>query len=135
MSMNHDWVPDLWTRTIAALDPDPDPAAAGEGTEDGPGDGKEAAGAGPYCVQSDWTRSDGPSQAVVEAVAAVTDRDPTTMPPLYYWVDTDALDGLLTHDGADDAAEVHVSFDYDGVDVVVASTGTLEVCASPETVD
>lgn len=131
MTRNHDWVPDLWTRTLAAIDPDPD-AAGGTG-DDAQGDGGDPAGpAGPYCLRSDWGRSDGPSEAVVEAVAAVTDRDPTTVPPLYYWVDTDALDGLLTHDGADAAAEVHVSFGYDGVDVVVDSTGGLEVCVPPE---
>lgn len=134
MSKNHDWVPDLWSRTLAAIDSDRD--ATGERADDGHGEGAETAEtAGPYYAQSDWGRSTGPSAAVVEAVAAVTDRDPTTMPPLYYWVDPDALDGLLTHDGSDAAGEVHVSFDYDGVDVVVDSTGRLEICDPSENLD
>lgn len=62
-----------------------------------------------------------PSMTIVEAVAAATERDPRTCPPLYHAVDSDALDDLLTHD-----ASVRIEFEYAGCDVVVRD-GTVAV--------
>lgn len=49
-------------------------------------------------VRSSWTDSESPSIAVVEAVAAVTGREPTDLPPLADRLDTDALDGLVAEE-------------------------------------
>lgn len=77
--------------------------------------------------------SDSPSMAVVEAVAAATDRDQTALPPLHGYVDADALDALLTggpNRGATPSradGHVRVSFAYDGVEVTARSDGRIEV--------
>lgn len=76
---------------------------------------------------SDWEASGGPCVTVVEAVAAATDRDPLDVALLDSYVDTDALDALLTslEDGSRRA--VRVSFTYDGCEVVVQRNGRLDV--------
>lgn len=56
--------------------------------------------------------------AIVEAVAAVTNRAPTAMPPLYETVDPEALADLVT--SARDRP-VEVSFAYEGCQVSVSS--------------
>lgn len=43
----------------------------------------------------DWTAGERPSQALVAAVAAECDRDPTDFAPLQTAVDADALDALF----------------------------------------
>lgn len=65
-----------------------------------------------------------PSVAVIEAVAAVTGRDPTTMPPLHRTVDVDAFDAMLT-ERTD--SSIRLSFDYAGVTVTVDRDGVIEV--------
>lgn len=76
-------------------------------------------------VRHTWDDSQGPSIAVVEAVAATTGRDPMDLPPLQHQLDADALDSLLTSAGP--GTSVSVSFEYDGVDVTIGSDGRLEV--------
>lgn len=74
--------------------------------------------------QYDYRDADAPSTAVVEAVALATGRDPLDLPVLEESLDTDALDALVTH-SAD--RTTRVSFTYDGVDVVVDSSGGIVV--------
>ncbi|WP_339105624.1 HalOD1 output domain-containing protein [Haloterrigena salinisoli] len=62
--------------------------------------------------------------AVVEAVSAVTNCDPTAMAPLYGTVDPEALADLVT---ADRDRPVEVSFDYEGCQVTVSSGGRIAV--------
>lgn len=63
-----------------------------------------------------------PSLRVVAAIVETTGRDPTTMPPLYTVVDTDALDSLF-----EGASEVRIEFDYEGHDVEVRGDGSVAV--------
>ncbi|UIP01516.1 hypothetical protein Hbl1158_15375 (plasmid) [Halobaculum sp. CBA1158] len=72
-----------------------------------------------------------PSIAVIEAVAAVTGRDPTALPPLEDRIDVDGLNDVLTGNGADDAG-VYVSFTYAGVAVAVAASGDIALRAERE---
>ena len=67
-----------------------------------------------------------PSYAVIEAVAAATDRDPTELPPLQRTVDVDALDALL--DGRTDSS-IRLSFEYAGVRVSVDRDGVVDLSA------
>lgn len=67
-----------------------------------------------------------PSVRIVEAVAAETGRDPTDLPPLHDYVDSDAIDALLG-DGASDDADLHLQFSYAGVEVTVHGDGVIEV--------
>ncbi|RLM89078.1 HalOD1 output domain-containing protein [Haloarcula sp. Atlit-7R] len=81
-----------------------------------------------YHVQFDASRDGGASHAVVTALAAVTGNGPTEIEPLYDVVDPDALDALFQHGSDDSKSGIAVSFELDGSDVTVYSTG--EVVAS-----
>ena len=76
-------------------------------------------------VHSVWESTEAPSNAVVEAVAHVTDRDLQRSPPLYDYIEADALDDVLTAARSADRL-VEGGFDYDGVAVVVDSDGNIE---------
>ncbi|OTF01686.1 HalOD1 output domain-containing protein [Halorubrum sp. SD683] len=75
-------------------------------------------------VEYQWSGETTPSIAVVEAVAAATDRDPRKMPPIQRAVDTDALDALLT---AGKGSSLRVSFEYLDATVTVHPDGTIDV--------
>jgi len=62
------------------------------------------------------------SIGVVEAVAAATDRDAGSLPPLGRVIDPDALDDFLGRGG-----DVEVSFEYAGTEVTVQGDGTVFV--------
>lgn len=65
-----------------------------------------------------------PSAAVVQAVGAMTDREPTSLDPLYETIDPDALDALCTNS---DAADPSVTFQYHGFSVTVEGTDRVVV--------
>lgn len=74
----------------------------------------------------EWRGERPMSQAVIATVAALTDRDPTAMDPLYDWIDPDALDDLFERPSS--TATVSVSFRY--LDCVVTVTDEGFVHAS-----
>lgn len=78
-------------------------------------------------VRYEWSEPDCPSTAVIEAVAATTDREPTTMPPLYDHIDPDALDAIMTARTNGTSNAITASFAYGGVTVRVGSTGWIDV--------
>lgn len=74
----------------------------------------------------EWTQGDGPVLGTVEAVMEATGRDATDMPPLQDFVDTDALEAILT--GVSPAGRATaVTFDYDGRRVRVDSDGRIDI--------
>lgn len=75
-------------------------------------------------VQYEWSGEPDPTIAVVEAVAAATDRDPREMPPIQRTVDVDALDALLTA-GTD--SSLRVSFEYLDATVTIHPDDTVDV--------
>ncbi|WP_436908218.1 HalOD1 output domain-containing protein [Halosimplex marinum] len=77
----------------------------------------------------DWDGADSPSVAVAEAVAAVTNRSVTTLPPVQEVVDADALD-MLVRSG--DPRAVRVTIEYAGADVTVTGDGRIRVRTAPE---
>lgn len=81
-------------------------------------------------VEYDWTAYGEPSVAVVEAVAALTDRAVTDLPPLGESVDSDALDALVTDRGRPSGDDTVVRFHYDGARVTVRGDGTLTARAT-----
>ncbi|WP_138007070.1 HalOD1 output domain-containing protein [Halalkalirubrum salinum] len=95
--------------------------------KDTPSERNDSAAPSTGRIRHEWGDSDRPSTAVIEAVAAATNRDPTATSPLYDYVDPDALDRLMQsrRDGTTDA--VSVSFMYDGIAVQVDSRGWVEV--------
>lgn len=94
-----------------------------EGTDSG----RSKAGGDSRWVRFDWDGISQPSTAVAEAVATATDREPTELTPIYESIDSDALDTLVVpaEDGGGDS--VHITFRYEGVDVVVDSHRGVEV--------
>lgn len=67
-----------------------------------------------------------PSEAVVKAVAAAEGADPVTLPPLYEFVDPDALDTLIEHHTRTE--ELVISFTIDTWNVFVRADGIIRVC-------
>lgn len=80
----------------------------------------------------EWNDSVPPSTAVVEAVAAMTDRDPLDMPLIYDRIHVDSLDSLLTAKQSRTDGSVEVSFSYDGIDVHVSSDGDIRIDSPAE---
>lgn len=81
----------------------------------------------PLPVETTWEDGEHPSTAIVRAVAAVTDREPTALPLLHESVDGEALDALVTRKSSSFQGAVQATFSYAGVSVSVDSDGGLEV--------
>lgn len=76
-----------------------------------------------------------PSEAIIEAVATAADVEPIELPPLYEFIDPDALDTLFQqHEGASDAEAV-LSFRIDNWNVFVRADGHLRVCDGTKPTD
>ena len=92
---------------------------AGTGSSDAP----DQSDSPPQAVHHDWQGLEPPSVAVVEAVAAATDRTPTELPLLQNTLDPDALNALLTGG----TASVTISFQYAGVIVSASGDGIIKI--------
>ncbi|MDS0473853.1 HalOD1 output domain-containing protein [Natrinema sp. 1APR25-10V2] len=62
------------------------------------------------------------SVAVVTAVARRRGADPTDLPPLYEWIDPDALDALFSPTRRGGSRDGRLEFTYDGHEVAVDCT-------------
>jgi len=80
----------------------------------------------PKLIEYEWTESVSPVTAVAEAIAAATNREPTRMPPLFEYVDVDALETLVTT-GTEADEPVRVTFSYETHRVSVESDGRITV--------
>ena len=79
----------------------------------------------PVRAQYDWSET-APSIAVVETVAEATDRDPTSIEPLYDTLDPAGLDTLLRSGGSEGGrVDVTVSFAFAGHLVTVYRSGEV----------
>lgn len=79
-------------------------------------------------VVHDFRTQDSVSTTVATALGRAANADPTALPPLYYYVDPDALDALVRHgDDCDRATELQVGFTVDDYDVHVRSDGVVSV--------
>jgi hypothetical protein len=99
-----------------------------QGGDDGADAGSGGAGVVTF-DHYDWDGEDSPSIAVAEAVAAVTNRSVTALPPVQEVVDADALD-MLVRSG--DPRAVRVTIEYAGADVTVTDDGRIRVRTAPE---
>lgn len=82
-------------------------------------------------VDSQYDR-DGPRtpvEAVLEAVATAANVDPIALPPLYDYIDPDAVNGLFEHEGSRESETV-LSFRIDTWNVFVRDDGRIRVCDS-----
>lgn len=76
-----------------------------------------------------YTPSSRPSIAVVTAVSAAEDVDPTALEPLHDAVDTDALDRLADHcqDRDRGSGDARVTFSYAGYEVELDYAGRIRL--------
>lgn len=75
-------------------------------------------------ITYDWTKFETVCDAVVTAVAAVSDDDPAAIEPLYESVDPDSLDNLFaTKNRSRDHLAGSVEFEYHGYLLVVKANG------------
>ena len=72
--------------------------------------------------------SETPAAAIIAAVAEAADVDPLELPPLYEFIDLDALNTLFQkHEGAIDSETV-LSFTINNWNVFVRADGRIRVC-------
>ena len=77
-----------------------------------------------YDLESDRS----PAEVIIDALAEAAEVDPLELPPLYEFVDGDALDSLFEeHDGAK-AASALLSFRVENWNVFVRADGHVRVC-------
>ena len=76
-----------------------------------------------YQTRTEW--SEVPSNAIVTTVAALADVPVDELPPLYEYVDPDALNGLF--DSPDARSDLQLSFSYLDYDVTVHQAGEIVV--------
>lgn len=70
-----------------------------------------------------------PTEAVVRAIAAASDLDPTTFTPLHEYIDTEALDRLFDEERGDDGRSRRVlGFTVNGWNLFVRDDGRIRVC-------
>lgn len=74
-----------------------------------------------------WQNGKRPSTAVVEAVADATGREPLDMEPLHHFVESDALDSLITSAATRGFDDVEISFRYEEVSITISSDGYISV--------
>ena len=67
------------------------------------------------------------SIAIVTAVAKRRGAEPVEMPPLYEWIDPDALDALFAPTRSGGPRRGRLSFVYDGHEVVVDCGDDVEI--------
>lgn len=70
-----------------------------------------------------------PLKAVISALAVALDTDPLDLDPIYYAIDTNALNALVSADGAGDV-EAALAFSYEQLEVEVCRSGHLSVRAT-----
>ncbi|WP_435073822.1 HalOD1 output domain-containing protein [Halorubrum sp. HHNYT27] len=74
-----------------------------------------------------------PSEAVVEAVAAVKGKDPLELEPIYAQLDSDALDDLVNNSGEEPTLGLHISFQVTGLRVDIFSNRRIVVNSADNT--
>lgn len=81
-----------------------------------------------FRTHHNWDETGGISATIIDAVAAIVGREPTSLQPLYEVVDPDALDDLLRslHRTEMDGGG-SVNFSYNGCEVTVDADGTITV--------
>lgn len=76
-------------------------------------------------VRMNWHRYEEPALGIIEAIAGVTDKRPTDLPPLGAELDVDALNSLLSTQK--EQSKVEISFEYEGLLVRIGQSGDLVI--------
>lgn len=75
------------------------------------------------------------AEAVIGALADAVGADPTALPPLYEYVDPDALNALFDRSDRATGDATLLSFQVDRWNVFVSSDGRIRVCDSTQPTD
>ncbi len=76
-----------------------------------------------------------PTEVIIESLAEAAEIDPIKLPPLYEFVDPDALDQLFgEHDGAAHADAI-LSFQVETWNVFVRADGRIRICDNTQPTD
>ncbi|MFC7026385.1 HalOD1 output domain-containing protein [Halomicroarcula sp. GCM10025324] len=86
-----------------------------------------ASGDASYSNDHDWTTVDGLVQVLIEAMAEFTGTEWTDLPPLYDYIDPEALEHLFSPTKTSTRVDGGVFFHYNGYPVVVHSNGRIEI--------
>jgi hypothetical protein len=92
-----------------------------------------------FDAESEWVSAtydnarESPSLAVVAVIATVLGTDPQALTPLQSSIDTDALDELITASADGRPGCARVTFCYEGFEVTVSASGTVEAVATENT--
>lgn len=76
-------------------------------------------------ISANWTEYESPAVAIVSVTAIATDRSVTEIDPLERYIQTDALNAILTSRQADEQTECTLS--YDGVRIRIDGAGDIDV--------
>ena len=72
--------------------------------------------------------SETPAEAIINAVSTAAGVDPLELPPLYDFIDLDALNDLIEHQEERTGSEAVLSFQIDNWNVFIRSDGRIRVC-------
>jgi hypothetical protein len=88
-------------------------------------------------IDTEYRREDDrtPSEAVVEALATAAGVEPTDLPPLYDFVDPDALDTLFDGHHKATSGDTILSFRVNAWNVFVRGDGRVHVCDASESTE
>lgn len=78
-----------------------------------------------YETNFEFEGSKSPAEAVVEALAAAEDADPTGFRPLYHTIDPESLNRLFD---TDESTQRVLCFDHAGWTVIVRGDGVVVIC-------
>jgi hypothetical protein len=73
----------------------------------------------------DWEQRESVQQAVINAIAEVTDQEPTEMEPLSQFINPDSLGSLFAPTPSTPRSSGTVEFQYEDCTVVVTAEGTV----------
>ncbi|WP_433631008.1 HalOD1 output domain-containing protein [Halomicrococcus sp. NG-SE-24] len=85
-------------------------------------------------TQYDLAGAGSPTHAVVRAIAAASDTNPTSLPPLNEYIDPEALDRMFDEASENDGPSGRIfSFTVNGWNVFVRDDGRIRICDPTET--
>ncbi|MFC7020687.1 MULTISPECIES: HalOD1 output domain-containing protein [Haloarcula] len=76
-----------------------------------------------------------PVETIIKALADAADVEPVDLPPIYEYVDPEALDALFERRGGGTDNDTILSFQVDSWNVFVHSDGRIRICDAKQRTD
>ena len=74
-----------------------------------------------------WDKGENPSTIIVEEISSTLGEDPLDLPPLYEYIDPEALDTLLHYAADHQIDDTEVAFNYCDYSINIVSNGYLSI--------